>query len=226
MTENGHETNDAINGLINGDGITSHGYIVDDSKNIDNEGLISGNINDKLIKYDVKYDGLKELPVYRSTFFITISVFMGYASLVVVQHKLYDQYKLNHNGYLSNEEKSLFEHGTSLIYVGNLLFRLLHNLVFGMFTPRNRVIISLLSITISMLLLSFVYFVINSQNVAWVYVCYLIGGMGVGSFEANLLSTITPLGPDTKVWALGITFIILYISYQYVICTLIYVHIY
>lgn len=86
--------------------------------------------------------------------------------------------------------------------VGNLLFRLLHNLFFGSFLPRHRVCISLMAIFSSMFLLSLIYFWFEATSVVWVYVCYIVGGIGVGTFEANLLATITPLGPDTKVWAL------------------------
>ena len=36
----------------------------------------------------------------------------------------------------------------------------------------------------------------------WVGFAYFMGGMGVGTFESNLLSSIAPLGPDTKVWVI------------------------
>ena len=88
------------------------------------------------------------------------------------------------------------------LLVGNLLFRLLHNFFFGCVLPRHRVCISLLATFSSMSLLCLVYFWFESTQVFYVYICYLLGGIGVGTFEANLLATITPLGPDTKVWAI------------------------
>ena len=53
-----------------------------------------------------------------------------------------------------------------------------------------------------MAILVFMYFVFLSSWVGWTYIAYLCGGISIGSFESNLLSTITPLGPDTKVWAI------------------------
>ena len=35
-----------------------------------------------------------------------------------------------------------------------------------------------------------------------VIAAYLLGGMGVGSFESNLVASISPLGPSTKLWAI------------------------
>ena len=144
----------------------------------------------------------KNKKVYREVILVTIAVFMGYASLVVVQKKLYNQYESNNGGSLTNLETEIFEHGTSLVYFGNLCFRLLHNVIFAKITPRNRVCLALLLISLSMSLLVFMYFIFLSTWVGWTYIAYLCGGVAIGSFESNLLSTITPLGPDTKVWAI------------------------
>lgn len=86
--------------------------------------------------------------------------------------------------------------------VGNLLFRLLHNVIFAAFTPRIRVVISLVSMSFSMAILICSYWMFRSTSVIVVYVAYLIGGIGIGSFESNILATITPLGHDTKLWAM------------------------
>ena len=150
----------------------------------------------------IRHHDASESPqiVYREVILVTIAVFMGYASLVVVQKKLYDQFEKNNGGNLSNVEEQYFEHGTSLVYFGNLCFRLLHNIVFSKLTPRHRVVLSLVLVAVSMSTLVAFYFVFLSQWVGWVYLAYLCGGVAIGSFESNLLSTITPLGSDTKVW--------------------------
>lgn len=150
--------------------------------------------------------------VYREVILVTVAVFMGYASLVVVQKKLFDRFEANHGGTLSDLQSEIFEHGTSLVYFGNLCFRLLHNVVFAKLTPRHRVVLSLGLMAVAMSILVAMYFVARSKWVGWVYIAYLCGGVAIGSFESNLLSTITPLGPDTKVWAIigmpvGFTFI-------------------
>lgn len=71
-------------------------------------------IDDELIDDDTER-GLNR-KIYREVILITISLFMGYASLVCLQKKLYNQWELNIGGTLSNKQKQLFEHGTSLIY--------------------------------------------------------------------------------------------------------------
>lgn len=62
------------------------------------------------------YSNNENIRIYREVILVTISVFMGYASLVVVQKKLYNQYKENNGGSLTDSQTSLFEHGTSLVY--------------------------------------------------------------------------------------------------------------
>eukprot|EP01084_Bolivina_argentea_P119292 211529_1 len=140
--------------------------------------------------------------IYREVILITISLFMGYASLVCLQKKLYNKWESNLGTTLNHEQKQLFEHGASLIYFGNLIFRLLHNVIFCIWTPRQRVVISLLSMCFAQCILLLSYWVFKSTFVGWVYISYLIGGIGVGSFESNFLATITPLGHDTKLWGM------------------------
>ena len=79
---------------------------------------------------------------------------------------------------------------------------MLHNAIFSPFTPRIRVIIALFLMSLSMLTLFMTYWWLKSKLVIWVYICYLFGGIGIGSFESNILATITPLGHDTKLWAM------------------------
>ena len=53
-----------------------------------------------------------------------------------------------------------------------------------------------------MFILCITYWWFKSIFVGWVYISYLFGGIGIGSFESNILSTITPLGHLTKLWAM------------------------
>ena len=39
-------------------------------------------------------------------------------------------------------------------------------------------------------------------SLVWVYTSYGLGGVGIGTFESNLLASISTLGPDTKLWAI------------------------
>merc|ERR1719199_1109088 len=50
----------------------------------------------------------------------------------------------------------------------------------------------------SMLVISIAIFFMDSRNIGWVMIAYALGGVAVGTFEANFLCCLTPLGPRTK----------------------------
>merc|ERR1719335_1806813 len=49
-----------------------------------------------------------------------------------------------------------------------------------------------------MLSIAIVIFILESCHVGWVMLAYALGGVAVGTFEANFLCCLTPLGPRTK----------------------------
>eukprot|EP00949_MAST-11_sp_MAST-11-sp1_P002202 g2202.t1 len=137
---------------------------------------------------------IKDQEPYRFTILVTIAIFSGYAMLVVMQEPL---------GVAMGLSKSAeFHHACTLNYVGNLIFRLAHNFIFACFVPRTRVYISLGAMMLSAGILGFVVIGAGSHWLGWIYLCYFMGGVAIGTFESNLLSCITPLGPRTKVWAI------------------------
>lgn len=182
---------------------------------------------------------------YRWVIFVTIGMFSGYASLVLLQHhlmgvmednitnehgicaqsnaKLHTACKLTNGddgvcgfpGYSTSgplackmgdtqhtDFESAFKHAASFNYIGNLIFRIAHNFVFAPFIPRHRVVISLSAMLTSMLLIGIGVYKFDGTSLNWVYSAYAIGGVGVGTFESNMLAAIAPLGHDTKVWAI------------------------
>ena len=145
---------------------------------------------------------LAQTEVWRRVIFVVIPVFMGYASLVTLQHRLKNRYAANYGRPLTQDELDVFTHAATFNFVGNLVFRLAHNFVFAAFKPKGRVYFSLGSIILAMTLLLVFPFAAKSTWLGWVFIAYFVGGMGVGTFESNLLSVITPLGPQTKVWAI------------------------
>ena len=151
--------------------------------------------NDKEM-YDLEDKDEKEADKkpYKSIMLVTMAIFMGYAALVLLQHRLSQAMDL--------ETDSVFQHGCSFNYIGNLIFRLAHNVVFSKIRPRHRVYISLISMSMSMCTLRFVVVLGGSHWAGWSYICYFMGGVAIGTFESNLLTSITPLGHATKVWAI------------------------
>jgi len=53
-----------------------------------------------------------------------------------------------------------------------------------------------------MLIISSIFFVFKDPSLFWVFLAYGLGGVGIGTFESNLLSTIAPLGKETKLFAI------------------------
>ena len=137
-------------------------------------------------------------PPYRSAIFVTVSMFMGYAALVVLQHRL----KVEHDKVPHPEDSLEFKHASTLNYVGNLIFRLAHNFVFCFLSPRQRVHLSLFAMAAAMAVLAFAICIAKSPWIGWVFIAYFLGGVGVGTFESNLLNSVTHLGHATKKWAI------------------------
>mmetsp|Transcript_39532 Transcript_39532/g.101489 ORF Transcript_39532/g.101489 Transcript_39532/m.101489 type:complete len:379 (+) Transcript_39532:359-1495(+) len=94
-----------------------------------------------------------------------------------------------------------------MLYIGNLIFRAGHNVFFSFLNPVRRVYVAMSSMMLSMFILIFLSLGVPSglfgcPDIVWVYVAYMLGGVAIGTFEANLLAVITPLGPTTKLWAI------------------------
>ena len=149
-----------------------------------------------LLRADEREEEEEKKQPYRIVVLVTIAIFMGYASLVLLQHRLSTKMCL--------ESSSLYQHACSMNYVGNLIFRIAHNFVFAKIRPRHRVYISLMSMCLSMTILGFVIVMGNINHVSLVFLAYFAGGLAIGTFESNLLSSITPLARQQKcmpLWA-------------------------
>jgi hypothetical protein len=69
----------------------------------------------------------------RRAFFTMFPLFMGYAAMVTLQDNIKTQLGIGDN---SSHESYEFSFATSLLYLGNLIFRLLHNIIFSFMRPR------------------------------------------------------------------------------------------
>lgn len=136
-------------------------------------------------------------PTYYRALFVTVSVFMGYSGMIVLQDKVKTQMGIKSK----TNEAYVFGVGVSFLYLGNLIFRLLHNVLFSFLKPRQRVMLSYISMFIAQLMLVIPYFLLDVKHVVFIFLAYIIAGVGIGTFESNLMSCITPLGHATKSWA-------------------------
>jgi len=132
---------------------------------------------------------------YWEAFFVVAPLFCGYAALFGLQHNVKAAFKIKDD---SSSLSHDFGVAVSALYISNLIFRFAHNIFFGCVTPRKRVYLSMTAMMLSMLVIAVVIMILESHRLCWVVLAYSLGGVGVGSFESNLLACLTPFGHRTK----------------------------
>lgn len=138
--------------------------------------------------------------ICREAFFVVMPLFCGYATLFSLQKEVKSAMGIDNN---DKSASHIFGVAVSMLYIGNLVFRLGHNFAFYFATPRIRVLISMGSMMLAMAILSFVLFVLKTDTpIILIFLSYGLGGVAVGTFESNILSTISVLHPSTKLWAI------------------------
>jgi len=133
--------------------------------------------------------------VYWEAFFVNMPMFCGYAALFGLQHEIKSKFAIG-DGDVSGSRA--FGVACSFLYIFNLIFRFSHNVVFGFMGPRGRAFVAMASMMISMLVIAGPIFILESYHMGWVMLAYALGGVAVGTFEANFLCCLTPLGSHTK----------------------------
>lgn len=189
--------NDNLNGIQAGD-LDATGASASDYRDGETEPLVREEAvieNGKVVAVEVNQH--EELPPLRRAIFTTLPVFMGYSGLVVLQEGLKTRLDIKS----STNDAYIFGIAVGNLYLGNLIFRLLHNVIFTFLRPRQRVMFAYLSMVTAFCTLIFPYFFSSYKSQAFVFIAYLIGGMGIGTFESNVISCLTPLGHPTKKWA-------------------------
>lgn len=133
--------------------------------------------------------------VYWEAFFVNMPMFCGYAALFGLQHEIKSKFGISDDNIAESRE---FGVAASFLYIFNLIFRFSHNIVFGWVGPRGRTYMAMMAMMASMLIISVAIFIFESYSMYWVMLAYALGGVAVGTFEANFLCCLTPLGPKTK----------------------------
>lgn len=144
---------------------------------------------------EVEEDKETEEIVCWQTFFVVAPFYCAYAALFGLQHHVKTRLGIKDN----NSEPSVeFGLAISLQYVFNLMFRFLHAIVFSRCSSRHRVFIAMSLMAVAQLLLAGPVMWLNCFGLHGVMLAYSLGGVAIGTFEPNFLSSITPLGNETK----------------------------
>ena len=140
---------------------------------------------------------------YPSAMVPTFAMFSGLSALMLFQADLLNEFESHWssiNKTMPDSEKMLFEHGMSAIFFGALCFRIGHNIILSFLSPKQRCILCLFLMFLSMLIIIFSGFIFESKYTFYIIISNFLGGMSIGSFEPNYLSIITPFGEKTKVY--------------------------
>jgi len=133
--------------------------------------------------------------VYWEGFVVNMPMFCGYAALFGLQHEVKTRFGIKDS---NSPESFEFGFACSFLYIFNLMFRFLHNVVFGSISPFGRTLIAMTSMITAMTILAVPICILEDYQMHWVYLAYAFGGVAVGTFEGNLLCCLTPLGHRTK----------------------------
>jgi hypothetical protein len=135
--------------------------------------------------------------VYWEGFFVNMSMFCGYATLFGLQHEVKDRCGISDGDV---DASRAFGFAVSFLYIFNLIFRVSHNIVLSCMGPRNRTFTAMALMVGSMLCIAGPVFWSQKCvfNMRWVVIPYAMGGAAMGTFEANFLCCLTPLGARTK----------------------------
>lgn len=158
-------------------------------------------------------------PTVLVAFVIAIPVFIGYATLLKLQSHLRNHVLHTDGLGPSAHTDAAYIFGTcvSAYYVGTLLFRVGHNVIFGWkmkLAPRDRVLVAYLLMAFTSWMIAFLYYWLlpnvlsltdteeatekHKYALIGVLLCYFLGGVAVSTFEPNALSFLTPLGHRSK----------------------------
>ena len=176
---------------------------------------------------EVRRDEMESAPPLRRVILTVIPIFMGYAALVSLQRRVREQIGIvDSNSHIAY----VYGVGVSLIFLGNLIFRFMHNILLACLTPRRRIFFAYICMIAVMVITVLLFYIFpqravttvttspaaylsengttthtsppNYLPVVFVFMVYGLAGVAIGTFEANVVSVITPLGHQTKTWAI------------------------
>lgn len=135
---------------------------------------------------------------YRVTCLVAIPAYAAYGALFGLQHEVKMVFGIADNSSALSHQFSVC---TSLVYVFSMVFRLLHGAVFSCLDSRSRVYIAMGGLATSMSFLALLTGGMLQPSFSVLVMAYVLGGIGFGTLESNLLSTLTFLGDETKKYA-------------------------
>eukprot|EP00927_Polykrikos_kofoidii_P003458 TRINITY_DN11376_c0_g1_i1.p1 TRINITY_DN11376_c0_g1~~TRINITY_DN11376_c0_g1_i1.p1 ORF type:complete len:492 (+),score=55.20 TRINITY_DN11376_c0_g1_i1:178-1653(+) len=137
--------------------------------------------------------------MYWGGLFVMMPAYVCLGCLVGLQHEVKTKLGIEDGDSAASHN---FSAAVSLYYMFNLTLRFGHNVFFCFLTSRGRVFLAMTLLACAILIIVIPIMTLNFQNLGWVVLAYTLGGVGIGTFETNLLACLTPLGHKTKTVAI------------------------
>jgi len=135
----------------------------------------------------------------RMLFWSMLCIFQCYAIMVGPCQQKFK--KALHVGQFG-QNAALFTQAADFVHWGKFFMRVGHNVVFGCFSPRQRVLIAMMLVLVGCAIPPVFVFTLGVDWIGTVFLSYGLAGMGIGISECTFLGVITPLGGHTKTWAI------------------------
>jgi len=145
-------------------------------------------------------DFLDQLAGQKSAALVTMAVFAGYACLFSLQHMLKVFLNIPDD---DSEASHYFSFAITAMYISNLVFRLGQNVLLQWFTPRQRALLGLCAMTLSMAVLGGYVLRQENREMSAVLTAYVLGGFAIGTFETNFSVLLAALGSKTKIYGIS-----------------------
>ena len=143
------------------------------------------------------------MAITRRTILVVLPAFVAYASLFALQRRVKE-----HLGLQDDNSKLSYRFGraVALLYWLNLVCRFGHELFARWVSSKFRIYVGLSSLAVSEIILMIMTFGPRTTANPWTYInvvgiAYTLGGIGIGTFEPNIVNFITPYGKQTQGWA-------------------------
>mmetsp|Transcript_64073 Transcript_64073/g.198419 ORF Transcript_64073/g.198419 Transcript_64073/m.198419 type:complete len:510 (-) Transcript_64073:183-1712(-) len=136
---------------------------------------------------------------YWESLFVVLPMYTGYAALFGLQHEIKAVFGIEDDDSVMSYN---FSAAVSCMYVWSFIVRMGHSVVLGFITTRARAYVAMVSMLLAVLLIAVVIIALQSHRICWVVLAYSLGGIGIGCFESSFLSCLTPLGHETKHFAI------------------------
>lgn len=139
------------------------------------------------------------LPPTRLVLVVMIAVIQGYTLIGPLQHDFKSEMKIGDSGAGAS---AAFTQAAALVQWGKFVMTLGQNFLFYRLDPMKRVYVATAVMLVGTMIPPLIVYMFGNRWLGWVFLSFGCIGLSLGTFEANFLTAITPLGPLTKSWAI------------------------